>query len=73
MFGHEAVAKDWHRDFDAGVSQPLEKGGLLAVFKEDLTAIIAAMENVIAFFSLEGVVPVAKKVEQPGVDSYNRR
>ena len=43
MVGHEAVAKDWHGDFDTGVVEGLEEGVVITLLVKNLPAPLAAV------------------------------
>ena len=48
MVGHEAVAKDWHGDFDTGVVEGLEEGVVITLLVKNLPAPIAAVYHMVA-------------------------
>ena len=48
MIGHQAVGEDGHRRFDAGLSDGLEEGEIVAVIEEDIAAIVDAVEDLVA-------------------------
>lgn len=48
MIGSEAVGEDGHQRFDAGRFEGLEEGEIVAVVEEDIAAIVAAVEDLVA-------------------------
>lgn len=54
MIGHQAVANQTHRSFTACQFEQFDEGSVVGGFVKDLSASVAAIEDVIAIIGLRG-------------------